>query len=228
MALGRDIPAMALRLDVGAVAKVSGEGLFFASPGWLGIELTVRRHGFVDVAFIMLLLIDVPAVTANAPDAMAVLARAEKLFEAVRSWREMEHFASGTGYSTSTQYVFVVPDRLIYLTNQGAEGRIIGLKSHYREPGGAWKVTVREKPPKVAFRFPLATEVASATLGTKITEDDRTLQVVTYDDPSGKLHFALWVDVKTGLPRRIFMVGEAHHMVSTLSGYNAPVKVTPP
>lgn len=229
MSLSRDLPAMTLRLDAGKDGKASGPGPFIGAPGWWSIHLTVRRRGVEDISLMMPLLIDPPAVPPpSAPDAMALLKRAEKLIEGVRTWRELEHYSSGAGYFTTTQYVFAVPDRLVYQTNLGSEGRVIGRRSHFRERGSAWTVTNREKPLSVSFRFPLATEVGGATLGTRTEEGDRTYQIVTYDDPGGKLHFAAWIDLATGLPMRIFMVGEAHHMVSNISGYNAPVKISPP
>ncbi len=227
--LSRDLPAMTLRLDAGRDGKASGQGPFIGAPGWWSIQLTVRRRGVEDVSLIIPLLID-PSVPPppSAPEAMALLKRAEQLVEGIRSWRELEHYASGEGYTTTTQYAFAVPDRLVYQTNLGAEGRVIGSRSHFREPGGAWTVTNRENPLKVSFRFPLATEVAGATLGTRLEEGDRTYQIVTYDDPGGKLHFAVWIDLATGLPRRVFMVGQAHYMASDITGYNAPVTISPP
>jgi copper transport protein len=226
--LSRDLPAMTMRLDAGADGKATGEGLFISNPGWWSIEVTVRRRGKDDFSLILPLLLDPPPPSANDPEALALLRRAEKKVEAARTWREVEHFSPGEGKPTSTEYVFAAPDRLTYQTNIGTEGRQIGLQSYYREAGGKWSRTTRERPPKVAFRFPLATEIASAKLGARAQEDDRTYQIVTYDDPGGKLHFAAWIDPETGFPRRLFMVGEAHYMVATMTGYNAPVTITPP
>ncbi len=226
--LSRDLPAMSLRLDAGPDGKAGGPGPFIGAPGWWSIELTVRRPGKEDASLTAPLLLDPQPPSANAPAAVALLARAEKRFEGVRTWQELEYFSPGTGATNTTQYVFAPPDRLTFRTNVGSEGRVIGVQSYFREPGGQWTRTTREKPPKIGFRFPLATEIASATLGARLQEDDRSFQIVTYDDPGGKLHFAVWIDLQTSLPRRVFMVGEAHHMVSTMTGYNATVKITPP
>ena len=65
-------------------------------------------------------------------------------------------------------------------------------------------------------------------MGARLQEDDRTYQIVTYDDPGGKLHFAVWIDTATSLPKRVFMVGEAHYMASTMAAYNTPAKISPP
>ncbi|MGH2376104.1 MAG: copper resistance D family protein, partial [bacterium] len=228
VSLSRDLPAMTMRLDAGPDAKASGQGPFIGAPGWWSIELTVRRRGTDDVSLTAPLLIDPQPPSPNAPAAVALLTKAEKRFEGMRTWQELEYFSPGTGATNTTQYVFAPPDRLTFRTNVGSEGRVIGVQSYFREPGGQWTRTTRAKPPKIGFRFPLATEIASATLGARLQEGDRTFQVVTYDDPGGKLHFAVWIDLQTSLPMRVFMVGEAHHMVSTITGYNAPVKIAPP
>ncbi|MGQ0550189.1 MAG: copper resistance D family protein, partial [Armatimonadota bacterium] len=228
VSLNRDLPAMTLRLDAGPDAKASGPGPFIGAPGWWGLELTVRRQGKEDASLTLPLLIDPQPPSANAPEAVALLTKAEKRFERVRTWQELEYFSPGTGAPNTTHYVFVLPDRLAYRTNAGSEGRVIGVQSYFREPGGQWTRTTRAKPPKIGFRFPLATDIASATLGSRLQEDDRTFQILTYDDPGGKLHFAAWIDVETSLPRRVFMVGEAHYMTSTMTAYNAPAKIGPP
>ena len=228
VSLSADIPAMTLRLDAGPDAKASGQGPFIGAPGWWSLELTVRRQGKEDVSLALPLFIDPQPPSPNAPEAVALLTKAEKRFESVRTWQELEYFSPGTGAPNTTHYVFVLPDRLAYRTNAGSEGRVIGVQSYFREPGGQWARTTRAKPPKIGFRFPLATDIASAKLGARLQEDDRTFQIVTYDDPGGKLHFAIWIDVETSLPKRVFMVGEAHYMTSTMTAYNAPARVAPP
>ncbi|MBI3998162.1 MAG: hypothetical protein HY355_03945, partial [Armatimonadetes bacterium] len=160
--------------------------------------------------------------------ALALLQRAERAVARVRTWHEMEHFSSGSGSFSTTWYTFIVPDRLAYRTNLGKEGRMIAKSNYFRDPGGSWDLTERREAIKVAFRFPLAQEMAGMALGVRTTEDDRVLQVVTYSDPGGKLHFATWIDLKTGLPARLFMVGEAHYMVAEMFKYNERVVITPP
>ncbi len=228
MSLSRDLAPMALRLDAGPDAKANGDGPFIGSSGWWSLELTVRRQGKEDVSLTLPLLIDPQPPSANAPEAVALLTKAERQFERVRTWQELEYFSPGTGAPNTTSYVFVLPDRLRYRTNTGSEGRVIGVQSYFREPGGQWTRTTRAKPPKIGFRFPLATDIASAAMGSRLQEDDRNYQIITYDDPGGKLHFAVWIDVETSLPKRVFMVGEAHYMTSTMTAYNTPAKIAPP
>ena len=227
-ALSQDIPPTTTRVDARPDGSAGGQGPFIAAPGWLSMDVTVRRRGVEDLSVTLPLLIDVPALGANDVQALALLKQAEQLVAAIRTWQELEYYASGDGYMITRHYTFATPDRLMYRTNLGAEGRVIGVQSFFRDKGGPWNATEKPEPIKVAFRFPLATDIVGARLGIRTTEDDRAYQLVTYSDPGGKLHFALWIDLTTKLPARLFMVGEAHHMVTNISDYNRPVKITPP
>ena len=227
-ALSQDIPPTTTRVDARPDGSAGGQGPFIAAPGWLSMDVTVRRRGVEDLSVTLPLLVDTPALGANEAEALALLKHAEQLVAAIRTWQELEYYASGDGYMITRHYTFATPDRLMYRTNLGAEGRVIGVQSFFRDKGGPWNATEKPEPLKVAFRFPLATDIVGARLGIRTTEDDRAYQLVTYSDPGGKLHFAVWIDLTTKLPARLFMVGEAHHMITNISGYNRPVKITPP
>jgi copper transport protein len=226
-ALGQDIAPTTSRLDT-RDGSASGQGLFITAPGWWSLHVTVRRRGVEDATLVLPLLIDTPSTDASEAPALRLLVDAERLAGGVRAWQEREYFSPGDGPAITREYVFAVPDRLAYRTSLGTEGRMIGTRSFVRDPGGAWSMTERPEAIRVAFRFPLATGTVGARLGIRVEEGGRTYQIVTYADPSGKLHFATWIDLATGLPARLFMVGEAHYMAAEFFNYGQPVEIAPP
>ena len=227
-ALSQDIPPVTLRLDARPDGSATGNGPFIAAPGWWSLDVVVRRRGVEDVSLVLPLLIDAPAPGPNEAAALALLRQAEAAVTDVGTWREVERFSSGDGVAITQRFVFAVPDRLAYFTSLGREGRVIGTRSFVRDRGGPWTTTERPNPTVVAFRFPLATNVAGARLGIRTEEDGRPQQVVTYADPGGRLSFAVWIDLASKLPARVFMVGEAHHMAAEFFDYNRPVEIRPP
>ncbi len=225
--LASDLPPQVTRLD-GQDGNATGQGPFIGAPDWWDIEVTVRRRGAEDVSLALPLLIGTPKERENDPQALALLKKAEQQVAGARSWQELEHYSSGDGYTITRQYVFVPPDRFSYRNNLGAEGRVLGRKSYFREKDSKWNLTEKPDPVEVRFRFPLATDIVGARLGVKTDLDGRQAQVVTYSDPGGRLHFAVWIDPATGYPSRLFMVGEAHHMVTNISGYDEKVTISAP
>ncbi|MGQ0571380.1 MAG: copper resistance CopC/CopD family protein [Armatimonadota bacterium] len=230
--LSRDLPARVVSLESAqgqpAGASAGADGLFFDAPGWWSMELRVRRSGRRDAFLLLPLFIEPEGVAASNPNAMALLQRAESLVKSLRAWQETEMFSDGEGSNVTTHYTFVAPDRMAYRTSAGSEGRVIGQKSFFRDRGGPWMQTQKTNTLRVAFRFPLAAEMAGAALGARIEDDNRTLQIVTYQESGGLMRFAAWIDLATGLPRRIMMHGPGHYMISEIGEYNRPTTIIPP
>lgn len=227
-ALTQDIPPVVLRVDGRLDTSTTGDGPFIAAPGWWSLDVVVRRRGVEDVAFTLPLLVDPRPPGESEAAALALLRDAEAAVAAARTWQEVEHFSTGDGASITRQYVFAVPDRLMYTSSLGTEGRVIGTRSFARDRGGPWTLTERPDPVRIAFRFPLATGAVGAHLGVRTEAGGRRYQVVTYADPGGRLSFAVWIDLASKLPARLFMVGEAHHMAAVFSDYNRSVEIAPP
>lgn len=225
--LTSDLAPQVTQLD-GRDGKAAGDGPFIGAPGWWDLEVTVRRAGVEDAALALPILVGQPEGGSNDPQALALLRRAERQVARLTAWRELEHYAAGDGYVVTRQYAFVPPDRFEYRSSDGAEGRVVGRKTYTRLLGNKWNVTERPDAVEVRFRFPLATNVAGARLGVKTELDGRQTQIVTYSDPTGALHFAVWIDTATALPARLFMVGEAHYMATSFFGYNERVTVPAP
>ncbi len=223
-----DLPPQTTSLD-GADGTASGQGPFIGATGWWDIEVTVRRKGVEDVSLTLPLRIGEPkGGKTNDPQALELLTRAQQQVAGARAWQELEHYSSGDGYAITRQYVFVPPDRFSYRTSLGAEGRVMGTKSYFREKDTKWSLTEKPEPVEVRFRFPLATDIIGARLGAKTELNGRQVQAVTYSDPGGTLHFVVWIELATGYPARLFMDGEAHHMVTNIFGYNEKVTISPP
>jgi copper transport protein len=225
--LTSDLPAQVAQLT-GRDGKASGDGPFIATAGWWDIDITVRRPGAEDVSLVLPVLVGRPERGANDPQALALLKRAEQQVAKLTAWRETEHFATGDGYVVTREYAFVPPDRLEYRTSEGIDGRVLGKKYYSRRPRSAWTMTESPAPIEVRFRFPLATGITGARLGVKTDLNGRRTQIVTFSEPTGVLHFAVWIDEATAFPARLFMDGEAHHMAITLSGYNEKITISAP
>jgi copper transport protein len=227
-ALTQDTPPVVLRVDGRLDGSTTGDGPFIAAPGWWSLDVVVRRRGVEDVAIALPLLVDPRPPGDSEAAALALLRDAEAAATSARVWQEVEHFSTGDGVAITRHYVFAVPDRLMYTSSLGVEGRVIGRRSFARDRGGAWTLTERPDPVRIVFRFPLATGAAGARLGVRTEAEGRRYQVVTYADPGGRLSFAVWIDLDSRLPARLFMVGEAHYMTAVFSDYNRTVEITPP
>jgi uncharacterized membrane protein len=227
-ALAQDVPPVVVRVDGRLDTSVTSDGPFIATPGWWSLEVVVRRRGVEDVVLTLPLLVDPRPPGDSDAAAVDLLRAAEAAVAAVRTWQEVEHFSTGDGVAVTRHYLFAVPDRLVYTSNVGVEGRVIGTRSFARDRGGLWTLTERPDPVRIVFRFPLATGIAGAHLGVRTEGEGRRYQIVTYADPGGRLSFAVWIDLASKLPARLFMVGEAHYMAAVFSHYNRPVEITPP
>lgn len=225
--LTSDLPQQVTQLT-GRDGNASGVGPFIGAAGWWDLDITVRRQGAEDVSLTLPVLVGKPEGGANDPQALTLLKRAEQQVAKVSAWREVEHYSAGDGYVVTREYVFAPPDRFSYRTNDGDEGRVLGRKSYTRKRGSRWNVGERPDPVEVRFRFPLATGIVGARLGVKADLDGRQTQIVTFSDPSGALHFAVWIDLATAYPARLFMEGEAHHMATSMTGYNKKVTISAP
>ena len=225
--LTTDLPPQVTQLT-GQDGKASGDGPFIGAAGWWDLDITVRRQGAEDVSLALPVLVGRPEGGANDPQALALLKRAEQQVAKISAWREIEHYSAGDGTIVTREYVFAPPDRFTYRTSAGEEGRVLGRKSYTRAKGSKWNINERPGSVEVRFRFPLATGIVGARLGVKADLNGRQTQVVTFSEPSGTLHFAVWIDLATAYPARLFMEGEAHHMAVSMFGYNEKVTMSAP
>ncbi len=225
--LTTDLPPQVTQLT-GQDGKASGDGPFIGAPGWWDLDITVRRQGAEDVSLALPVLVGKPEGGPNDPQALALLKRAEQQVAKISAWREVEHYSAGDGTIVTREYVFAPPDRFTYRTSAGEEGRVLGRKSYTRVKGSKWNINERPGSVEVRFRFPLATGIVGARLGVKADLNGRQTQVVTFSEPSGALHFAVWIDLATAYPARLFMEGEAHHMAVSMFGYNEKVTMSAP
>ena len=225
--LTSDLPPQVTQLT-GQDGKATGDGPFIGAAGWWDLDIAVRRQGAEDVSLALPVLVGKPEGGPNDPQALALLKRAEQQVAKISAWREVEHYSAGDGTIVTREYVFAPPDRFTYRTSAGQEGRVLGRKSYTRDKGSKWNLNERPGSVEVRFRFPLATGIVGARLGVKADLKGRKTQVVTFSEPNGTLHFAVWIDLATAYPARLFMEGEAHHMVVSMFGYNEKVTISAP
>lgn len=236
VSLARDLPPRLVPVETvaGRPGTLAAEGLIFDEGGWWAVEVRVRRAGRPDAYLWLPVYVDTPGAAARPaqgagdPEAVRRLQRAESETARARTWREVEHLSDGERSWVTTWYAFVRPDRVTYRTSAGSEGRQIDMASYSRNAGQAWTLTQRNSPVRVAFRFSLAEGMVDARLGARLDDGERTLQLVTYQEPSGLLKFAAWIDETTGLPRRVMMHGPGHYMVSSMERYDEPISIKAP
>jgi copper transport protein len=236
VSLDRDLPPRLVPVEVvaGRPETLAAQGLIFDQAGWWAVEIRVRRAGREDVSLWLPAFIEGPGAEskptkdAGDPRAVRLLRRTEIETARVRSWEEIEHLSDGERSWATTWYAFVRPDHVMYRTSVGSEGRQIGFASYSRDAGGAWTRTRRDSAVRIEFRFPLAEGMADAQVGARFDDEGRAVQIITYQEPSGQLRFAAWIDETAGLPRRMMMHGPGHTMVSSIQRYNEPISITTP
>ena len=125
-----------------------------------------------------------------------------------------------------TQFTYVAPDQLSYTIKGSGSAVVIGSTRWDRPtPDGAWEKSAQEptRVPVPDWRL-----VRDASLFGTGTRDGRTVDVVTFYDPTVPAWFEIDIDRETKLPLWLRMTAAAHFMTHTFGGFNAPITILPP
>ncbi len=179
--------------------------------------VTVLVGGSAPVRF------DLPA---NAAPGSALVARARRAFEGLKSLVIQEHLASSPTARVFTTWRIVAPNRLAYTTSGNVRAVVIGARRWDKFGRGPWQrsaqTPLHQPAPWWSPSWRNARLVGTARVG------GREARVVTFFDPVLPAWFEVAVDPKTALPLTLKMTAAAHFMRHRYSGFNRPLRIVPP
>lgn len=162
-----------------------------------------------------------------APPAPAIVARAARVFRALRSVSIRERLGSSAKDVIHTRYLLAAPNILTYDIAGGPKAIVIGDRRWDRDPGGPW-VESGAQPGPQPEPFWGTDPVTNAHLLRRERLDGRATQVVSFLDRSIPAWFTIRVDAATGRMLELEMTATAHFMRHRYSAFDAPVDVRPP
>jgi hypothetical protein len=161
------------------------------------------------------------ALPRQAPPAGALVARATRVFRALRSVVIHERLASNPTSVLRTRFVMQAPDRLAYLTSAGSQAVVVGKRRWDRTKGGRWAESAQSR---LTLPEPFWTRVADA----RVVGSGGGVARVTFFDPSLTAWFEIAVDRRSGRTLTTRMVAAAHFMRHRYSDFDAAPPVEPP
>lgn len=162
-----------------------------------------------------------------APVASKLLAAATRIFHQLRTLTTHERLASSPTNVVNTVYQAEAPDRLTYkIAGGGPQAVIIGDKRWDRNNAvGKWQLSSQSPLRQPTPFWVSATD--SYLLGTR-TINGRSAWLISFYDAKTPAFFTIAVDKATLHTLDLRMTAAAHFMHHHYSGFNAPVKITPP
>lgn len=201
-----------LSVRIGAQeARACGPGCYraFVSPvGRVSVLVNGRKLEF--------------RVPAKPLPATTLVARASKVFRALRSVDYVERLASSPQNRVVADFTVERPNRLEYRIRGGASGIIIGPRRWDRERGGRWVSSPQEPTPQPEPLW--AGHITNAFL----LEKTPSTYVVAFLKPVGPAWFTIRLDRRTLLPRELRMTAASHFMTHRYVRFNAPSRIKPP
>ena len=125
-----------------------------------------------------------------------------------------------------TQFTYVAPDRLSYRITDGGSSVVIGgHRWDRRGPTTRWEQSTQEP---VRVPSPDWRRVRNPSLLGTTASNGRTVDTVSFFDPTVPAWFEADLDRQTSLPLRVKMIAAAHFMTHTFGAFNAPLAILPP
>jgi copper transport protein len=216
----RGVDGLAVAFRSGAKVVGSsrcGPGCYRAAGPLPGPGVTVVPGSSQPVSF------DLPA---RARPAAALVARARRAYGDLGSLVIHERLASNRRNRISTTWQIVAPDRLTYVTSDGARAVVIGARRWDRNADGPWQASpqTRLSLPGAQWspRWLDATAFGTATVAGK------RARLVTFFDPSLPAWFEVALDPRTDVPLELEMTAAAHFMHHRYTDFNRPMTIRPP
>jgi hypothetical protein len=155
------------------------------------------------------------------PDASAIVARATRTFESLRSFTVADRLASDAQHAVFTRWQIVGPDRLAYRIVGGAAAVIIGDRRWDKVPGGTWQ-PARQTP------IHQPTPFWSSWKDAHVLASTPTTWRVSFYDPKTPGWYELVIAKPTLRPLEMRMNATAHFMHDVYGGFNTPIRIVPP
>ncbi|HUJ92321.1 MAG TPA: hypothetical protein VLW05_06440 [Gaiellaceae bacterium] len=161
-----------------------------------------------------------------APDAGALVARAEKVWRSLRSVSFTERLGSGTGTIVRSSWQIQAPDRLAYQVKDGWAAVVVGARRWDRSPGSTrWVET-----PQTRLTQPVPEWVAvrNAHVLGSTTIAGRPAWTVSFFDPGTPGWFQVLLDKQTLRALLVRMTATAHFMRDDFGSFNSTAPIEPP
>jgi len=206
---GSGVNGRSVKID-GVQARSCGPGCYgaFVSPvGRTSVSFDGRELAF--------------RVPQNPRPAGGLVARATRVFRALRSVDFVERLASSPKNRVVAEFTLERPDRLKYRIVGGASGIIIGGRRWDRAPGKAWEASPQQPTPQPEPIW------GGHVTNAYVVETTPSTYVVAFAKP-GPVWFTMSLDRRTFLPRHLRMTTAAHFMTHRYTAFNAPARIRPP
>ena len=160
------------------------------------------------------------------PDASTLVARAARVWRALRSVAFVETLASDPAHAVSSTWRFAAPDRAAYHVAGGYESVIVGHRRWDRAPGGRWVESSQSIPIKEPQPFWVS--ATNAYLLGSGESRGRPVWRVSFFDPGTPAWFEVELDKQTLRTLDLRMTTTAHFMHDVYGPFDAPAGITPP
>ena len=204
----------------GLTVDIGGTRARSCGPGCYGAFVRVARRVVVSLDG-RRLVFRVPAMLRRADP---IVARATRVFRALRSVDFVERLASSPRNHVVADFTLERPDREEYRIRGGASGIIIGPRRWDRENAGRWFPSSQQPTSQ-----PEPIWTGHVTNAYVLQATPREYVVSFLKRSSGSpAWFTLRLDRETFRPRDLRMTAAAHFMTHRYTRFNAPPKIKPP
>jgi len=157
-----------------------------------------------------------------ARDATALVARASRVWRALRSVAFSDRLGSDATHVVFSSWRAVAPDRIAYSVRGGYSAVIVGGRRWDRAPHGRWI----ESPQTARVTQPVP--VWQSARDARVVGETATTWRLTFYDPDTPAWFAIVVDKRTLRTLDLRMIAAAHFMHERYGSFDAPLVVRPP
>jgi hypothetical protein len=200
------------------VVRVNGVRAGACGPGCYGAFAPLKRTATVTVNGDKLTFV----IPTRPRPASALVAKATRIFRALRSVDYVERLASSPRNKVVSDFTLERPNKLEYHIRGGASGIIIGTRRWDRAGKGPWVESEQSLIPQPEPIW------AGHFTNAFLLDATPTTYVVSFMKPLGPTWFTLRLERKTLLPRDLRMTTAAHFMTHRYTRFNAPVQIKPP
>jgi copper transport protein len=210
---GRGANGLAVRID-GRPTAACGSGCYEADVA------APRRRVVVSIGGRALVL-PLPAQWPPRP-AAALVARATRAFERLRSVSYVERLASSARNGIVSDFTLEAPNRFSYRIHGGLSAIVIGGRRWDRVGRGPWDRTPYSPVPQPTpiWEGPISNAY--------VIGETRREVMVTFLNRRAPAWFTVTLDRRTLLPRTLEMTATAHFMHHRYFGFNARRRIFPP
>jgi hypothetical protein len=162
-----------------------------------------------------------------APDGTAIMARAGRVWRALRSLAYVERLAADSTNRQTSDWRVVAPDRAAYSIRGNGGGIVIGARRWDRStPHGRWVESSQSAP--ITQPVPFWVDVSNAHVLGTVSAAGRPAWLVSFFDPRTPAWFEATVEKQTGRTLELRMFAAAHFMHDVYRSFDRAPAIVPP